>query len=103
MGSVCLGNLREKLQISQIFQMVSRCGHYHVFQECTQKSENEHQRRQVLIASTNINANETLVTPTQCILKSGKFLNVLYEIHFMNLNNLRLKIICERIKIQQEF
>ena len=28
---------------------------------------------------------------------------MLYEIHFINLNDLKLKIICERIKIHQEF
>ena len=67
------------------------------------KSENEHQRRQVLIARTNINANGTPVPPTRCILKSGKFGNILYGIHFINLNDLKLKIICKRIKIQQEF
>ena len=37
------------------------------------KRKNEHQRRQVLIAGTNINANETPVPPTRCILESGKF------------------------------
>ena len=28
---------------------------------------------------------------------------ILYEIHFINLNDLKLKIICKIIKIQQEF
>ena len=27
----------------------------------------------------------------------------MYEIHFINLNDLKLKIICERIAIEQEF
>ena len=54
-----------------------------------------------MIARTNINANETPVPPTQCILKSGKFRIILYEIHLINLNDLKLKIICERIKIQE--
>ena len=59
--------------------------------------------KNVRIARTNINANETPIPPTGCILKSRKFWNIFYEIHFINLNDLKLKIICERIKIQQEF
>ena len=73
------------------------------FRRVLKKVKNEHQHRQVSIARTNINANEIPVPPTRCILKSGKFLNVLYDINFINLNDLKLKIICERIKIQQEF
>ena len=56
-----------------------------------------------MIARTNINANETPVPTARSILKSGKFWNILYEIHFIKSNDLKLKIICERIKIQQEF
>ena len=32
-----------------------------------------------------------------------EILKYMYEIHFMNLNDLKLKRICERIKIKQEF
>ena len=32
---------------------------------------------------------------------SGKFWNIFYEIHFINLNDLKLNIICERIKIRE--
>ena len=47
--------------------------------------------------------DDRVLSTVTYILKSGKFWNILYEIHFINLNDLKLKIICERIKIHQEF